>query len=50
LKNRWLTATEGHCVFVSAAHAENVEELRHTMLTMIRNIYQERYPYRTTLY
>ncbi len=47
LKERWERETNGHCVFVSATEKKNIEELRNTILSRVRELYKTRYPYKT---
>ncbi len=35
-----------NCVFISATHKENLEELRTTMVMMVQDSYYKRYPYK----
>jgi GTPase len=46
LKQRWQETTKGNCVFVAAIDKQNFTELRQTILNMVRNMYQIRYPYK----
>ncbi|MBK7885107.1 MAG: GTPase HflX [Chitinophagaceae bacterium] len=50
LKQRWQTETKGNCVFVSATEKTNVDVLRQTILNIVRDIYQIRYPYRAEFF
>ena len=47
LKERWERETHGHCIFVSATEKRNIDELRHTILAKVREMYKIRYPYRS---
>ena len=47
LKERWEHDTNGHCVFVSALERRNIDELRHTILEQVKQLYRIRYPYKT---
>ena len=47
LRERWGRETEGNAVFVSATEKENIEELRARILGKVKEMYKERYPYRT---
>jgi GTP-binding protein HflX len=47
LKERWDRDTHGNCVFVSATERRNVDELRRTILEKVKELYKERYPYKT---
>ena len=47
LRERWGRETEGNSVFVSATERENIEELRARILGKVKEMYKERYPYRS---
>jgi GTP-binding protein HflX len=47
LRKRWENETTGNCVFVSAVERRAIDQLRATMLAMVREVYVKRYPYRT---
>jgi GTP-binding protein HflX len=47
LRKRWENETTGNCVFVSAIERRAIDQLRATMLAMIREVYVKRYPYKT---
>ena len=47
LKERWENELQGNCVFISATEKRNIEELRTTILTKVRELYRIRYPYKT---
>ena len=47
LKERWNRETEGNCVFISATERRNMEDLRNTILTRVKELYKVRYPYKT---
>ena len=47
LKERWERETNGNCVFVSATEKRNIDELRKTILTKVKELYKIRYPYKT---
>lgn len=47
LKERWENELQGNCVFVSAIEKRNIEELRNTILSKVRELYRVRYPYKT---
>jgi GTP-binding protein HflX len=46
LKERWEGETHGNCVFISAIEKRNMEELRDTILSKVKELYQVRYPYK----
>ena len=48
MKERWENELQGNCVFISAVERRNMEELRNTILNKVKELYQIRYPYRTT--
>lgn len=50
LKERWEGETNGNCVFISAIERRNLEGLRNTILEKVRELYKERYPYRTAYF
>ena len=47
LRDRWNNETNGNAVFVSAIEKKNIDVLRHTILTKVRELYKIRYPYKT---
>jgi GTPase len=47
LHERWENETLGNCVFISATDKRNLELLRATILQKVRQLYRERYPYKT---
>ena len=47
LRERWEHNTEGNCIFISATERMNVDELRNLILSKVRELYKERYPYKT---
>lgn len=50
LYERWDLATDHNVVFVSATQRQNIDELRNTILTKVKQLYEERYPYLTNFY
>lgn len=50
LKERWERETEHNCVFVSAIEKRNIDGLRETILNKVKELYQIRFPYRTSFY
>lgn len=50
LKRRWQEETNNSCVFVSATERRNIDTLRDTILTKVKELYEERYPYLTQFY
>ncbi|MEO5945988.1 MAG: GTPase, partial [Chitinophagaceae bacterium] len=49
LHDRWNNETNGNAVFVSAIEKKNIDVLRHTILTKVRELYKIRYPYKTDI-
>ena len=47
LKQRWMNATQGNCIFISATEKLNIDELRNVLTQKIRELYRARYPYKT---
>jgi GTP-binding protein HflX len=47
LRERWERETNGNCVFIAAIERRNIEELRSTIMDKVKQLYKERYPYRT---
>ena len=47
LKERWEGETHSVCVFMSATERANVDGLRDALLSRVKELYRERYPYRT---
>lgn len=50
LKERWENELQGNCVFVSAIEKRNIDVLRHTILTKVRELYRIRYPYKSEFF
>ncbi|RYY18022.1 MAG: GTPase HflX [Chitinophagaceae bacterium] len=47
LKEKWQRETLGNAVFISAVERTNIDELRHAILSKVRELYKIRYPYKT---
>ena len=47
LKERWEGETQSVCVFMSATERSNVDGLRDALLSRVKELYKERFPYRT---
>ena len=47
LKERWESETQSVCVFMSATERENVDGLRDALVNRVKELYKERFPYRT---
>ncbi|MEE6185763.1 GTPase HflX [Mycovorax composti] len=50
LYERWQHELQGNVVFVSATERRNLDGLRSTILNKVKELYQIRYPYKTTFY
>lgn len=50
LETRWQQETNNSAIFVSALERRNIEGLRNTILSRVKKLYQERYPYLTKFY
>lgn len=50
LYQRWLLQTEGKCVFISATHRENIEQLRSVVLEEVKKVYHLRYPFKNDFF
>lgn len=50
LKENWMQATGGNCVFVSATERTNIEELRKAIIYKVRDLYRIRYPYKAEFF
>jgi GTP-binding protein HflX len=50
LYNRWKTALNGSCVFVSATERRNLDGLRTSILHKVRDLYRIRYPYKSEFF
>jgi GTP-binding protein HflX len=47
LKERWEAETQSVCIFMSATERSNVDGLREALLSKVKELYKERFPYRT---
>ncbi len=47
LEERWQEQTGGNAIFISALERTNIEQLRHTILEKVRELYRIRYPYKS---
>jgi GTPase len=47
LKERWEAETQSVCVFMSATERSNVDGLREAIISRVKELYKERFPYRT---
>jgi GTP-binding protein HflX len=50
LEVRWQQETGNSAIFVSAIERRNIDGLRNTILSRVKKLYQERYPYLTKFY
>ena len=50
LKERWESETQSVCVFMSATERSNIDGLRESLISRVKEIYKERYPYRSEHY
>ena len=50
LEHRWQGITNNSAIFVSATERINIDGLRNTILSRVKKLYQERYPYLTKFY
>ncbi len=47
LKERWESETQSVCVFMSATERANIDGLRESLMSRVKELYRERFPYRT---
>ncbi len=47
LKERWEAETQSVCIFMSATERSNIDGLREALLSRVKELYKERFPYRT---
>jgi len=47
LRKKWEHNTDGNCIFISATERTNIDVLRGLILSKVRELYKERYPYKT---
>ena len=47
LKKRWEDETQAACVFMSATERTNIDGLRELLISRVKELYRERFPYRT---
>jgi GTP-binding protein HflX len=50
LEARWQQETNNSAIFVSATARRNIDGLRNTILSRVKKLYEERYPYLTQFY
>ena len=47
LKERWESETQSVCVFMSATERENIDGLREALISRVKDLYKERFPYKS---
>jgi GTPase len=47
LKERWEAETQSVCIFMSATERSNIDGLREALISRVKELYKERFPYRT---
>jgi GTP-binding protein HflX len=47
LKERWEGETQSVCVFMSATERANIDGLRDSLISRVKELYKERFPYKT---
>jgi GTP-binding protein HflX len=50
IKNTWMKNLNAHCIFISAQKKENIEELKTTLYSMVKELHMKRYPYNNLLF
>jgi len=50
IKNTWMKNLNNPCLFISAQNRENIEELRSTIYSLVKEMHMKRYPYNNLLY
>ncbi|NDC42341.1 MAG: GTPase HflX [Chitinophagia bacterium] len=50
LNDRWQHETNNSSIFISATERKNIDGLRQTILSKVKRLYEERYPYLTQFY
>lgn len=50
VKRTWMKGIHKPVIFISAKNRENIEELRHTLYDMVKELHRKRYPYNNFLY
>lgn len=46
----WKKRLDGQCIFISAQEKTNIAEFRDMLLEKVKDLYRERYPYKTVFY
>lgn len=50
LYQKWAEITSGNAVFISAKEKQKIELLRAKMLSLVKNLYQQKYPYKAEFF
>lgn len=50
LVKSWEKRLNGKCIFISAIEKRNITEFREMLLNIVKDLYRERYPYKTVFY
>ena len=50
LMRSWMAKLGDDCLFISAAQRTNIDELKHTLYTRVRELHVQKYPYNDFLY
>ncbi|MEP7128665.1 MAG: GTPase HflX [Chitinophagales bacterium] len=50
LKQSWSKQTNGNAIFISATQKQNIDALRTKMYDLVKQLYMERYPYKTAFF
>ncbi len=50
LQKTWMVGLNNECVFISAKHKQNIEQLKSLMYNKVKEIHVERYPYNDFLF
>ena len=50
LQKTWMAKLKENCMFISARERMNIEELRNTLYTKVRELHVQKYPYNDFLY
>ena len=50
IKRTWMKNMNNNCIFISAGKKQNVEELKSTLYTLVKEMHMKRYPYNNFLY
>jgi GTP-binding protein HflX len=50
IKRTWMKNMNNNCIFISAGKKQNVEELKSTLYSLVKEMHMKRYPYNNFLY